>query len=533
MKKILYIISAVTMLFSINSCADKFEEIDVNPNQTSNPLTYGIFNSTMREYLTEMRGSFSSGRVALPWVQYSAQRTYTEEDRYQYRLTSGVAIWSVSYRVAQDYKQIIDLNTDPATRSQVSAYGPNDNQIAASRIMLSYIFSNLADSFGDIPYYSYGNKDADFQALNVNGQLQPKFASQAKVYADILKELKEASEMIVPGVVFTSGDRLFGSSAKMKKFANSLRLRIATRVKGVVPGAEAHIADAIASGVMTSNDDTVGLAFENNLTYPSPMYNDFRTRSDLAVSKTFIDLLKGNKGNFGLDPRLFKYASKSRLNAQEAAQVPARSLKQRILDGDLVESTNPADYVGMPYGVSSSAAPSQATTGNFNYFSMNVYKKDYREVLMEFSEVQFLLSENNGWSQTEYVNGVKASLSRWGVDQASANAYVASLPPASKENVLTQKYIALYMQPYEAWAEYRRTGYPNTLLLPGQTGTYNVPYEGSTTYTFTSLIDGLTDLPTRLFYPTSVQSLNRVNYEAASASIGGDKMSTKLIWDKN
>lgn len=521
MKKILYIISAVTMLFSINSCADKFDEIDVNPNQTANPLTYGIFNSTMREYLTEMRGSFSSGRVALPWVQYSAQRTYTEEDRYQYRLTSGVAIWSVSYRVAQDYKQIIDLNTDPATRSQVSAYGPNNNQIAASRIMLSYIFSNLADSFGDIPYYSYGNKDADFQALAVNTTLQPKFATQVKVYADILKELKEASEMIEPGVVFTSGDRLFGSSAKMKKFANSLRLRIATRVKGVVPGAEGHIADAISSGVMTSNDDTVGLAFENNLTYPSPLYNDFRTRSDLAISKTFVELLKGNKGNFGLDPRLFKYAT------------PKGVAKALILAGTSPESTNPSDFVGMPYGVTSSAAPSQASAGNFNYFSKNVYRMDYNEVLMEYSEVQLLLSENNGWSQTEYVNGVKASLSRWGVDQVSADAYVASLPPASKENVLTQKYIALYMQPYEAWAEYRRTGYPNILLLPGQTGTYNVPFEGSTTYTFTSLIDGLTDLPTRLFYPTSVQSLNRVNYEAASTSIGGDKMNSKLIWDKN
>lgn len=519
MKKIFYIVSAITMLFSINSCADKFDEIDTNNNQTSNPLTYGLFNSANKEYMTEMRGSFSSGRVALPWVQYSAQRAYTEEDRYQYRLTSGVAIWSVSYRVATDYKQIIDLNTDPLTKAQMSAYGPNNNQIAAARTMLAYTFLNLVDSFGDIPYWSYGNKDADFQALQINSQLQPKFASQEKVYADILKELKEASEMIEPGVVFTSGDRLFGSGAKLKKFANSLRLRVATRVKGVVPGAEAHIADAIASGVMTSNADTVGLAFEANLTNPSPMYNDFRTRSDLAISKTFVQLLKGEKGNFGLDPRLFKYAT------------PTGVTKALILAGTSPESTNPADFNGMPYGVSSQAAPSQTSSSNF--FSKNVYKMDYSEVYMEYAEVQFLLSEANGWSQSNYINGVRSSLTKWGVAQATADAYVASLPAASKETVLNQKYIALYMQPYEAWAEYRRTGYPNTLLLPGQTATYNVPYEGDATYTFTSLISGLTDLPTRLYYPTSVQSLNRINYEAASANIGGDQMSTKLIWDKN
>jgi hypothetical protein len=532
MKKILYILSAATMLFSITSCADKFDEIDVNPNQTQNPLTYGLFNSANKEYMTEMRGSFSSGRVALPWVQYSAQRAYTEEDRYEYRLTSGVAIWSVTYRVAQDYKQIIDLNTNPATKEIMSAYGPNNNQIAAARTMLAYIFLNLADSFGDIPYWSYGNKDADFQALDINTQIQPKFASQAKVYADILKELKESSDMIeTGGKVFTQGDALFGSGEKLKKFTNSLRLKVATRVKGIIPGAEGHITDAIAAGVMTSNDDTVGIMYENNLVNPSPMYDDFRTRSDLAVSKTFIDLLKGNTGNYGLDPRLFKYASKSKLSAAEAAEVPFKSLKARILDGSLTESTDLNDYMGMPYGISSSAAPSQTSTSNF--FSKNVYRTDYTEIFMEYAEVQFLVSEAKGWSQEEYINGVKSSLSRWGVSQADADSYISSLPAASMENVLTQKYIALFMQPYEAWAEYRRTGYPKTLLLPGQTGTYNVPYEGATTYTFTSLISGLNDLPNRLFYPTSTQSLNRVNYEAASANIGGDLMSSKLIWDKN
>ena len=46
--------------------------------------------------------------------------------------------------------------------------------------MLSYVFLNLVDSFGDVPYWSYGGKDADFQALNVNESVQPKFASQQK-----------------------------------------------------------------------------------------------------------------------------------------------------------------------------------------------------------------------------------------------------------------------------------------------------------------------------------------------------------------
>lgn len=513
--------SVVTMLFSINSCSDRFEEIDINPNQTTSPLSYGIFNSANKEYMDEMRGPFSSGRVALPWVQYAAAEDYTEDNRYLYRVTYNSTIWALHYRVAQDYKQIIDLNTNPATANAMSAYGPNANQIAAARTMLAYLFLNLADNFGDIPYYSYGNPDPDFQALQINQYLQPKFASQAKVYADILKELKETSDMIkTDQKVFTQGDALFGSGAKLKKFANSLRLRVATRVKGVVPGAETAIAEAIAAGVMTSNADNVGLTYANDLVSPSPMYNAFRSRSDFGVSKTFVDLLKGTKGNFGLDPRLFEYAT------------PKGIAKKQILDGVSPKSTNPADFNGMPYGIVSGDVASQVPSANF--FSKKVYRKDFTEMFMEYSEVEFLLSEASGFSQSNYENGVKASMQKWGVPAEDITAFVGNLPAANKANVLNQKYVALYMQPYEAWAEYRRTGFPNTLILPGQTGEFNVPTnDGRTTYVFTSLVPGLTDLPTRLYYPTTAQSLNRDNYEAASAAIGGDKITTKLIWDKN
>ncbi len=508
---------------AVVSCTESFDEINTNPNSPEVALTYGIFNWANKSVMDATRNSFESARVTLPWMQYSAQTAYTEEDRYQYRLTSGDALWTNLYIAASNYKKIIEINSDPETAATASPYGSNKNQIAASRVMLSYVFLNLADTFGDIPYYSYGNQDPDFQALNVNEYLKPKFASQAKIYADIMKELSEAADMVETNQpVFTQGDALFeGDAVKLKKFANSLRLRVATRVKGVVPGAEAHLADAIADGVMTSNDDSVGLTYENNRVNPSPMFNDFLTRSDFSVSKTFIDLLKGTNGNFGLDPRLFKYAA------------PMGTLKADIISGAYVESTNPADYVGQPYGLDQSMSTSQSDKANF--FSKHVYKPNYTEMLMEYSEVEFLLSEANNWSQVNYVNGVTASMEKWGVAAADIAAFVATLPPASKANVLTQKYVALFMQPYEAWAEYRRTGYPDTsiLLLPGETYALNNPVAGATTYTFVPLIADLTDLPTRLYYPTVIQTLNAENYATASSAIGGDKMNTKLIWDVN
>ncbi|QCX52608.1 SusD/RagB family nutrient-binding outer membrane lipoprotein [Elizabethkingia sp. JS20170427COW] len=509
-------LSTLAISLSSVSCTNEFEEINADPNKTDKPLTYGLFNNANKQLMDGSRSSFESGRLALPWMQYSAQRNYTEEDRYQYRITSSQSLWSTYYMVAADYKKIIELNTDPATASQMSVYGPNNNQIAAARVMLSYVFLNLADTFGDVPYYSYGNKDADFQALGIESTTTPKFASQLKIYTDILKELKEASDMITTGdVVFTTGDHLFGSGEKLKRFANSLRLRVATRVKGVVPGADIAIQEAIASGVMQSNDDNVGLKYENNLVNPSPIYSWFIGRSDFDINKTFTEVLKGKKGNFGQDPRLFKFAA------------PVGALISDIMDGKVAEETNPDNIQGMPYGIPSSLTASQRASSS--YWSSNVIRKDYTEILMEYSEVEFLLCEANGWDDTHYKKAVQASLEKWNVEDSKITQFVNSLPPANKANVLNQKWIALFMQPYEAWAEYRRTGYPNLLLLPGQQGQLN----DGTPYTFTSLISGLTDLPTRIYYPTSLPLLNSANYNAAVSNMGADDMKTKLIWDKN
>lgn len=526
MKKIfLSAIAAFALLTTVVSCTGDLEEINTNPNRPEAAPTYGIFNYANKYIMDQTRGAFSSGRMTLPWVQYSAQRNYTEEDRFQFRQETNTSLFNAYYYAANNYKLIIDLNVDPATSKAMSVYGNTQNQIAAGRVMLAFCFMNLADAYGDIPYYSYGTKDADFQALQLDQNvLSPKYASQAKVYADILKELKEAAEMInVDEKVFIKGDALFaGNPVKLKKFANSLRLRIATRVKTVIPGAAAHITDAIASGVMTSNADNVGVKYENNTVNPSPMYvNHFiDNRSDFSVANTFVDLLKGKKGVFGVDPRLQKYAA------------PVTATKSQIRDKNYKETNDLTQYVGMPYGITSAQTASQRNAG-VSYFSSQVLSTDYKEIMMEYAEVCFLLSENANWDKTHYENGVAASMAKWGVSQAAIDAFIVTLPAPNAENVATQKYIALFMQPYEAWSEYRRTGFPTTLLKPNGKYASNVALpDGTLEYTFLPL-NGLTDMPSRFNYPVNSAQLNPDNYQAAAAAMGGDKLTSKLIWDKN
>ncbi|MFN2397011.1 MAG: SusD/RagB family nutrient-binding outer membrane lipoprotein, partial [Bacteroidales bacterium] len=93
---------------------------------------------------------------------------------------------------------------------------------------------------------------------------------------------------------------------------------------------------------------------------------------------------------------------------------------------------------------------------------------------------------------------------------------------------------ALYMQPSEAWSEYRRTGYPNTLVRPNVKYNYTWPTatgEQTKEYEFIP-IGGLTDLPGRNMYPLNEASINETNVNAAASSIGGDTQTTKLWWAK-
>ncbi|WP_026450500.1 SusD/RagB family nutrient-binding outer membrane lipoprotein [Aequorivita capsosiphonis] len=526
MKKIVLSSIFLLSIALFTSCDSGLEELNENPNAPESVLPNTIFNSATKQFTDFSRNEFNHGRLDLNWMEYWGQIAYADEDRYLYRETSAQSIYQTSYLVAQEFKSIIDINTDPVTAEEASSVGNNDNQIAASRIMLSYLFYELTNFFGDVPYYSYGNDDPDFQALQIDEFLSPKFAKQQKIYPDILKELRESADMLnTSEPVFISGDNVLGGDAtKWKKFANSLILRVATNYKSVDAGAaNAAIATAISSGVFESNADNAVQTYEDSDLNGSPFWVAFIDRTDFAVTAPFVNLLKGKNGNFGLDPRLFEMAAPKAVSIGD------------IKSNDYDRSENPDDYEGAPY------AFRQANTLPFttvSFPSSNVIRPDYGEVLMEYAEVAFLLSENAGWDQTQYENGVSASMERWGVAPDDIDTFVANLPAASEETVLTQKYVSLYMQGHTAWAEYRRTGYPNgdILFLPGDT--YELPPEQAaasnrTSYVFEAAA-GSTDLPYRLRYPQTLQTLNGANLDEAVRGLpNGDSILSKLFWDNN
>ena len=500
---ILFILSAI----GFTSCID--EDLNIDPNRPSSVPTTSLISTAQKHLTDNVRSEQASLRSSALFIQQISQITYTSQSRYDIPFGYSADIWSGLYSVLNNLQEIINLNTDPATKDLVTADGAGRNatQIAISRVLKSYAYYALTDIFGDVPYNSYGSDDPDFQALQQNpDNITPKYASQEKIYTDILNELEQAGDTLLKYSVektFGVSDIIYsGDNAKWAKFANSLRLRFATRIKAKDNALyQSHFADALQKGVFTSNADNAVYKYAVAAPNEAPYYRATVTanRRDFALSKPFVDLLKGENSQLPLvDPRLSKYASVNNVGV----------------------------YEGLAYGLTEAQAGSFAA-GDVSLPGSIYSAADYGEVLLEYSEVEFLISEYNNWSHANYVNGVRASLEKWGVASADINTYVSQLPPANERNVLNQKYISLFTQFLEAWSDYRRTGYPDFLIKKDDVIFSGVIEGQPVTYTFSPLFgDG--GVPSRLYYPIKEQTVNLQSYQDAIAAQGNDVIETKL-----
>lgn len=169
----------------------------------------------------------------------------------------------------------------------------------------------------------------------------------------------------------------------------------------------------------------------------------------------------------------------------------------------------PSGAEGWKGGQSGIEAQDADFTGiaNLNKATLGEYGSPY--ALMKYDEVLFIFAEamQRGWiagdAGTYYRNAIRASVKYWdGVAESLTipdvviENFLANVPyDGTLETIIDQKYVALFWVGYEAWAEYRRTGYP---ALEIGSGTFN---------------DHI--LPTRLVYPTNTVETNKNNYNAA------------------
>ncbi len=529
------------LLFLVFGCTKEFQEMNVNPNEPVSVPTSYLLTDAQVGMMSFVWDEWWNGRFGMLYSQYWSQASYTDESRFKPRENVNNSYWIYFYAGRDinppdgeingggmmNLQNIIQLNTDEATKAVASVYGSNENQIAVAMILKAWMFQILSDTWGYIPYT---------QALNIAEYTLPAYDGQEAVYDYLLSELTLAVEKIEQdGGAGVQGDMIYGGDMdKWKKFANSLKLRIAVRMSKKNPSkAGIVVTEAVNSGVFESNDDNAWLIFETGKPRNNPLNENQKTRSDFCTSKTLIDFMTARN-----DPRINLYAN-----------LPSTS----------------EEHVGMPYGLT----PADATPLSTNDVSMPsnlVYAPQAPAFFMNYDEVCFSLAEaanegfGSGSAQEWYEKGIDASMMMWNevlaitptgwyrIDNNSTN----TLPdPISADDmaafkadpmvawdagnaaklIAEQKYTALYMQGLQGWFEWRRTNYPEELIKVGDEVSYTVG-STSSSYTFTALIDpGDRGIPKRMTYPTDEQTLNKASNDAAVSAQNGDDFNTSLYWD--
>jgi hypothetical protein len=413
---------------------------------------------------------------------------FTDEDRYSIRPGTIDGNWSGFYSgELEDFATIIQ-QTDPTEAP---------NLVGPALVMKSWTYGVMTDIWGDIPYADANQGTANFT---------PKYDRQEDVYNGLFTDLTAASTMLAGGGAgYGSADPIYsGDAAKWQRFANSLRLRFALRLTKVnAEKARSEAAAAIAAGVFTSNADNALLHWPGDGTNDNPFFNTFRTRDDQHVSQTLVDTLKslyisiaGNDTIF--DPRLAVYAD------------------------PIISALPDTVYVGAPNGLQDDDAIAIGIT-NTSRVGEQYRQRDTPSILMTYAEV--LLGEAEaaarGWTAGDpaalYAEGIRASMRYNGIDDAVIDAYIASPRVAYNQatgltQIALQKWIALYAQGADAYAEYRRSGVPN--LQPGP-----------------AVVTDPKIVARRLTYPLAEQSFNNENLQAAIAAQGGASLNDRVWWD--
>jgi hypothetical protein len=482
-KSIKYSIIAVVLLWSMTACElGNFGDINTDPNRPSSPNTAAMLTSSMRDIAL-----MSSDMLGGIYAQHFGEVTYIEESRYKtlYFDFSGDVFFAyipVYNGTLNNLQTIIALNTNADTKEKMLANGSNANQIALARILKAYCFLWITDHWGDVPYSD---------ALKGKDNFSPKYDTQQTIYNDLFKELKEAAAQFDGGEPMHGDIILEGNIGGWKKFANSLRAVAALRLSKIDPAkGKTEFAAALSAGLLESNDDNVHYFYLKEASNAHPIFTNYITqnRRDFAVSSTLVNWLANNN-----DPRL-----------------------SAIADPNLA-----GKYNGVPYGV----FPPTWRAQDVSLMAASISQQDSPINIMTHAQV--LLSQAEavklGWiagdAKDLYEQGIRASMEQFGVHLSTDLTDYLNQPAIkytdakALEQIATQKWVALFFQGAEAWAEYRRTGYP---LLKAPVRTFN----------------GLTEPPRRLGYPTSEVTLNKTNLDAAIARQGPDLLSTRVWWDK-
>ncbi|UKB83314.1 SusD/RagB family nutrient-binding outer membrane lipoprotein [Chryseobacterium sp. MEBOG06] len=485
MKKLFLIIGFASLTLTFTSCERDVTSLNEDPKHPTEVPSGVLFASAEQALLNQTLNASVNRNITRFFTQQWAETTYVDESNYnmvsrpiprnhysRMMASSSATVSSPGVLSAlRDARRFLDTEgVDPVKKN---------NNIAMIELVNVYAWANLVDTFGDIPYFGALKATAENP-----GDAEIPYDDAKTIYLDLIKRIDAAIAMMNISTPGYSNDMIYkGDMSKWKKMGNSLKFRLAVSLADVEPALAKTFAEAAYNGgLFTEKLDNFGLQ-----TFPS----------GLLSNPVYQDVIQSGRNDF--------IPSDVLMNFMNAKNDPRRDIWFTKVGGA---------FVGGEYG-------SENEFNDFSHFTDAISGENAQGYLLDYTEIMFLRAEaaQRGFSVGDtapnlYSAAIRASMEEYGVNNASATAYIAANPYDAvnwKKSLGEQSWIAMFNKGFQAWNFTRRLDFPVFVNPAG------------------SLVEGV---PVRMFYSDQEYLLNAKYVNAAAAKIGGDKVTTKIFWDK-
>lgn len=499
--RVLLLFVSLTLLVG----CDNFEDINTNPDKPTTSPSSMLATKLVYEIVRKGSGKdcTNDGVAAkqIVWNEGVSDLQYNNFGRGGF----------------DDFLQVTNCN------DMVAKSTGNKGYEGLSLFVKAYLLYYISLDMGDIPYSETGQGEA--------GNTRPAYDTQKEVMLHILSDLESAYKCFSEADAMAfEGDIIFeGNRESWKKTVTAFQLKVLINLSKKENEADLNLKSRFASivqngALMASNADNFQLVYKDQAGMKYP-FNDLTTNQTkyAMLSSVLTDQMTDYN-----DYRLFYYGE------------PAIAKIESGLSEDDFEA-----YVGVdpsaPFGVVAKAQGNNLyCRPNFRYTSEE-HVVGEPLVRLGYSEQQLILAEAclRGWisgtSSDYYKRGIEAHMTfvkdctpdKYAHGRVLTSDYITSYLNSEKikltgsfekdlQKIITQKYISYFLQhSYEAYYDYRRTGYPVLPINPESSKNVTAPDR----------------IPVRYMYPMNEYNYNRENLEdALSRQFGGSDDINDVMW---
>jgi hypothetical protein len=489
------------VVFLLGSCK-KYLDINTDPNNPTSIAVSKLLPTAERNLGDALAmGGGNNGGLSQVLSVYTHQIS-TREEPDQYGATGTEFFLSIAW--PKLYAAVLPSSTTPEqgvlqNLQDIITKGTEDGNlkyVGIAKILRAYAFSQLVDTYGDIPF-------TESNQLK-QGVIYPKFDDDAEIYPQLFTMLDEGiadlSNTSAPNVLEPGDDDIIyqGDTEKWIKVANTIKFKLYTQLRLVQNvGAEVN-ALLTAGNLISSTEESFLLPYgpTGSTDDRNPGYADYyATQRSNHISPWFYEILKG------YNPRIFTNNPDPRVpyyiyNQVTATQPPREGNQTEYRDGPFVSiyfgsvgpdrdrtQQNTISVMGIyPVGGRYDDGGAQAVTGasstgaapyRFITYADRLYleaelmkvgivagdaKARLKEAIEEsFKQVDFVVTEHVQNAQTvPALAGTPAATTYINKVLAEYDAK----PAMQLEVIMTQKWISSFGSAVDQYTDLRRTGYP-------------------------------------------------------------------------